>query len=455
VQGRPLAGALPGDGPVIGRVLRPTGRSSRWRLSWQTRRHHCFIAAASGAGKSTLILRVALEDVEQGRTVILLDPHGDLAHQLAGAVPAKRRRLVDPRLADTHPLDLLDPQPERAAAHLLSAVCEVWPSEFAGPVWNLAMTRTTRGLHASTVTDGRFSLRDIARFLADIPWRAKVIAGIEDERLRAELEREHRAWQVISSNSDNPLVSWAASKLTPLTDGPGGRLFATAPERTLEQELRDGSVMLVSLPLGTLGDATTRLAGRMFLTRLTAAIARQGDLAEPDRRQIAVFADEAHLLAGQALRGLFAQARKFNCAVTVACQAPSQLEPGLEEVLTNTQTHLLGRLSHRDAARLGDRIGEAGVRTLPTLPRHHLLLALEDNDPRLDPIVLTPVPVPSLPATDAIRSRFGKATDEHAPPIDTSAEPAADRPSSTEPPRLPSFDELLDELFPLTRQQRR
>src|SRR5207302_1399319 len=97
-----------------------------------------------------------------------------------------------------------------------------------------------------------------------------------------------------------------------------------------------------------------------------------------ERHAISVFLDEARVATGDALAGLFAQARKFNCSVTVACQSPSQLQPHLEAVLTNAQTHLYGRLSRREAAHLGARLGEAGVRVLPRLPRHHLILALED-----------------------------------------------------------------------------
>ena len=262
---------------------------------------------------------------------------------------------------------------------------------------------------------------------------------------------------MIPSGNDNTLVSWAAAKLTPLTQGPGAEMFAEAPQTSLEDDLHAGAVLLVALPIGTLGDSATRLVARMFLTRLTAAIAQQGDLPAAERRQVAVFLDEAHLMAGQALRSLFAQARKFNCSVTVACQAPSQLEPGLEEILTNAQTHLLGRLSRREAVRHAGRIGEAGVRMLPTLPRHHLILALEDNDPLMEPVVLTPVQVPDLSSAADTRRRLSRnGTGRPAGGQSwsrPSSMPASEHVDSSNTQPQPSFDELLDELFPLTRGQ--
>ena len=153
-----------------------------------------------------------------------------------------------------------------------------------------------------------------------------------------------------------------------------------------------------------------------------------------------MYVDEAHVVAGPALSRLFSQARKFNCSVTVACQTPSQLEPYLDEILTSTQTHLLGRLSQREALRLGDRVGEEGVRALTRLPRHHLLLGLEESDPDLPPMILTPVPPPKVSAVPTGR----------APGRDGSgvgARPSVDEEGSAQP-ALPAFEDAFDAPVP-------
>jgi DNA helicase HerA-like ATPase len=44
------------------------------------RRQHLYVIGQTGTGKSTLLRNLILQDIEAGRGVGLIDPHGDLAH---------------------------------------------------------------------------------------------------------------------------------------------------------------------------------------------------------------------------------------------------------------------------------------------------------------------------------------------------------------------------------------
>lgn len=391
IEGRPSSGPLPSTGAALGRVRRLDGRAAQWRLPWEERRHHVFVAGASGCGKSTALLRLVLDDLAAGRMVVAVDPHGDLVAEIARFAGDDRVIRVDPSLTGTAPLDLLDADPRRAASHLMAAVTEVWPADYAGPVWQRGISLALRVLGESR--NRPTTLADLERFLVDSRWRSSMIGALPDGRLRREAAHEAAAWATGPAN-DSSVVTWLAGKLTPLTQGPAAPLFGRPAPRALEAELDFRRALLVSLPLGELGSETVRLAGRMLLTRLITALAAQGAFPEAARRPVSVVVDEAHLVAGRALAGLFAQARKFGASVTVATQAPSQLGPHLPGVLTNAQTLLLGRLSALEARALEERAGPEAVKTLPSLPRHHLVAVAEDHLPGLPPLVLSPIPVP-------------------------------------------------------------
>lgn len=397
VHGRPVGGRLPAAGAALGKVVRPDGRQAIWRLDWAQRRLHVLVAGSTGCGKTTTILRLALDDLQEGRAVVLVDPHGDVASELAAHVPPDRLVHIDPRQAESDPLDLLDADPGRATAHLMSAVQEVWPADWAGPTWNRAISITMRGLHASTLFAEPATLADVERFITDSDWRDVLIGAIPDARLRYDAQHESEMWkhEKPGHNGGPSLLQYVSSKFTPLTQGPGRQLFSTIPRQPLESDLRRGAVIVAALPVGRLGRETTRLAARMFLTRLTSAIAAQGDYPEEDRKPVSVFCDEAHLMTGTALTGLFAQARKFSASIHVCVQALSALGPQLDEILTNAQTQLLGRLNAAQAGYLLDRAGVPTVRVLPTLPKHHIVVIGEDHDPEERPLVLTPIPPPS------------------------------------------------------------
>src|SRR6266436_4320076 len=54
------------------------------------RRQHVYVIGQTGAGKTTLLRNLILQDIEAGHGVGVIDPHGDLAHELLDHVPACR-----------------------------------------------------------------------------------------------------------------------------------------------------------------------------------------------------------------------------------------------------------------------------------------------------------------------------------------------------------------------------
>ena len=56
----------------------------------EERFRHLYVSGQTGTGKSTLLLNLALQDIEAGAGVAVLDPHGDLVEALLGRIPGER-----------------------------------------------------------------------------------------------------------------------------------------------------------------------------------------------------------------------------------------------------------------------------------------------------------------------------------------------------------------------------
>jgi ABC-type ATPase involved in cell division len=75
-------------------VLATLGNGELVPLTHEDRRQHVFITGKTGTGTSTLLFNLMFSDLRQGRGFALLDPHGDLEHAIADAVPPERTNEV-------------------------------------------------------------------------------------------------------------------------------------------------------------------------------------------------------------------------------------------------------------------------------------------------------------------------------------------------------------------------
>src|SRR5205809_6559157 len=66
------------------------GQTAPFGLSPADRRQHTYVIGKTGSGKSTLLRNLILQDIEAGRGVGLIDPHGDLAEEIVAAIPRWR-----------------------------------------------------------------------------------------------------------------------------------------------------------------------------------------------------------------------------------------------------------------------------------------------------------------------------------------------------------------------------
>ena len=85
------------EGVLLGR----TTDGDEVRLSEFARESHVYACGATGSGKSTLLANMVLQDIDAGRGMILIDPHGDITSDVLARVPlGATKRVVAFDLAD-------------------------------------------------------------------------------------------------------------------------------------------------------------------------------------------------------------------------------------------------------------------------------------------------------------------------------------------------------------------
>ena len=80
---------MPTEGIILGRTVYRGGETIV-RMKRADRRRHLYTIGKSGSGKSVFIQNMAIQDVQNGEGVCVIDPHGDFAEYVLQHVPKER-----------------------------------------------------------------------------------------------------------------------------------------------------------------------------------------------------------------------------------------------------------------------------------------------------------------------------------------------------------------------------
>ncbi len=157
------------------------GGDTAFSIDTASRRQHVYIIGQTGAGKSTLLRNLILQDIEDGRGVALIDPHGDLAADVLEHIPPSRTRDVvyfDPSAPDPLAINLFRATSDNwhlVASGIVSAFKKIW-----GSSWGPRLEYVLYAALAALLQCHNTSLLGVSRMLHDERYRAWVVFDNED-----------------------------------------------------------------------------------------------------------------------------------------------------------------------------------------------------------------------------------------------------------------------------------
>ncbi len=314
---------------------------------------HLHALSPTGTGKSTLLLNLAVQDMQAGRAVVVIEPKGDLIADLLERIPPDRVRdvvLLDPTDTESpvglNPLKRAGRSPELVADQLLGLFHNLYASSW-GP-------RTADILGASLLTLARqpnMSLAALPLLLTDANFRRRALAHIDDPIGLGPFWASFEAW---SEAERTTAVAPSLNKLRPLLMRPELRavIGQTKPRFDLRQIFTERKILLVNLARGQLGPETAALLGSLIMSQLWQAILGRSAIAPERRHPVFIYVDEFHeyLRLPVDFADALAQARGLGCGFLVANQYMHQLDTAMRSaVLANVQSRVVFRLPSEDA----------------------------------------------------------------------------------------------------------
>jgi hypothetical protein len=407
-------------GRTVGIATAP-GERRELGLSIDDALHHLHVIGPTGTGKSTLLANLALADIAAGRSVVVIEPKGDVVTDILSRVPPHRVDdvvVIDPS-ESLLPIGLnpLVGRRDRNAELVADQVLAVFRglSESWGPRLEVVM-------HAALLTLARrreASLCALPGLLTNHGVRVRLRGGSED----LALDQFWGWFEALSPGEQQQVVAPVLTRLQPVLLRPTVRTMIgqLSPRFRIEELLTKRKIVLVALRRGVIGPEAAALIGSLFVAELWQAVLARTTIAPERRHTVAVYADEfqdyVHLPTDMA--DALAQARGLGVALTLAHQHLAQLPNQLRAaVLANARSRVCFQLAGDDAqtmARLSG--GRLEVQDFQRLPRFEAYAQLVAGGEVTDFASLRTLPLAAASADadvvrDASRQRYGRPVEE-------------------------------------------
>lgn len=364
---------------VIGEREVRTQVSAEWQpfgLSIEDRRRHVYVVGKTGAGKTTLLKHLIVQDIEAGRGLMLLDPHGDLAEELLDLIPPRRTAdIVYVSPADLgHPVgfNLLervapDDRP-LVASRVVSVFKHLWRESW-GPRLEYVLYNTVAALLDYPPGRGDVSLLGVPRLFTDPDYRERIVREIKDPRVRAFWTEEFASY---GRDFAAEVVSPVQNKIGALLAAPAIRNMLGQARSTLRlsEAMDRRRIVIANLAKGRLGEAASNLLGSLLVTAVELAALGRATAPEEERVDFCAYLDEFQSFSTDSFATILSEARKYRLALVIGHQYLAQISPAVRAaVFGNCGTLVSFQVGHDDAEAIAGEFAPFPAATLTDLSR--------------------------------------------------------------------------------------
>jgi Helicase HerA, central domain/TraM recognition site of TraD and TraG len=344
------------------------------------RRHHVYVVGKTGTGKSSMLATLMRQDLERGRGVALLDPHGDLAERVREWVPESRRSdLVYfnvPDVTQSLAFNPLETVPALKRPLAASGLIEVFKKNWADS-WGPRLEYILRNALIVLLDQPEATLADVLRLFDDAPYRRNAAMRCWNPQVRdfwlKEFENYPKTFRLEA-------IAPIQNKVGAFLSNPVLRNILVQPKSSfdLRRIMDDGKILLINLAKGRIGEDTAGLLGALLVSRIGLAGLSRADTPEDKRRDFHVYLDEFQNFTTLSLANMLSELRKYRVSMVLAHQYLSQLDVEVRDaILGNAGTIASFRLGVPDAEILAKEFyPEFSVEDLINLPNYHVYLKL-------------------------------------------------------------------------------
>lgn len=351
----PAPMAIPESGLFLG-TSKYRGIERPIYIDEDDRRRHMYVIGKTGTGKSQLLEELVMQDINAGRGVAVIDPHGDLISGILARMPVSRAEDViyfDP--SDTERpmgLNMLEAKTEEQKHFVVTSIVglmyklyDPMKTGIIGPRFEHAI----RNAMLTVMAEPGNTFVEVVRVLTDPSFVQELLPKVSDPMIR-------RYWtDQIAQTADfhkSEVLDYIVSKF--------GRFVTNKLMRNIigqsvssfdfRKVMDEGKILLVNLAKGKLGEENSNFLGLILVPRILVAAMSRQEIPEEKRRDFYLYVDEFQNFATPDFAQILSEARKYRLNLIVANQFIGQMEEEVKNaVFGNVGTLIAFRVGVTDA----------------------------------------------------------------------------------------------------------
>jgi len=335
----PAPSNLPDEGISLGENFY-RGVKKEIRLKRSDRRRHTYIIGKSGTGKSVLLANLAIQDIQNGEGVCVLDPHGDLISDILERIPPERAEdviIFSPAdLERPLALNLLDYDPRypEQKSFVINEMIGIFDKLYdlkatGGPMFEQYM-RNAMLLIMDDPSSGS-TLMEIPKVLADENFRKLKLSRCQNQTVVDfwRKEAEKAGGEAALAN----IVPYITSKLTAFISNDMMRPIIGQQKSAfnLREVMDQQKILLIDLPKGLVGEMNAYLLGMILVGKILMAALSRTDMPAENRKDFYLYIDEFQNFTTKSICQILSEARKYALNLIIAHQYIGQLSKGQDE----------------------------------------------------------------------------------------------------------------------------
>lgn len=375
----------------------------RFGIKVDDRRRHFYAIGKTGMGKSELLKNMAVQDIQEGRGMGFIDPHGEAVDFLLDFIPQNRvKDVVYINPADTEfpiAFNVMEQVPAMfrhlVASGLMSVFEKIWPE-----VWSERMKYILNNTILALLEYPDSTILGINRMLADPEYRQKVVENLTDPVIKTFWTQEYARY---TQRYEVEATAAIQNKIGQFISNPLIRNLLGQTRSTIDmREAMDSQkIFIVNLAKGTIGEDNSRLLGAMIITKLQLAAMSRVNMPEEDRKDFFLYIDEFQNFATESFVNILSEARKYRLSLILGHQYIAQLDETVRDaVFGNAGTLVSFRVGADDAETLEKEFSPTFLMDdFVNLNKYHIYVKLMIDGIAGHPFSAETLPPPPHPET--------------------------------------------------------